>query len=397
MIDILSSQGVGAKLRVIGVGGGGNNAVDRMIEDNVESIDFISVNTDHQALERSKASIRIQLGDKLTRGLGAGGKPEVGQRAADESRDEIAAAISGSDMLFITAGMGGGTGTGAAPVIASIAHDMGILTVGVVTKPFMFEGKPRMRNALEGIAELRKYVDTLVVIPNQKLLEIIDKDTTLTDSFRKADEVLRQGVQGISDLISKPGTINLDFADVKTIMFQKGIAHMGVGRASGKNKTETAAELAIKSPLLETSIAGAKSVLISIAGDAGLALSDIDIAANIINSAIDEDAEIIFGTSINDDLRDEVIVTVIATGLKEDAISTSAQQQKGSMTRMPIGQQRSMHSQHTQPHQPVSQDTGSMRAIRELTPIRDNIQPRVDQDGEPPFEIPIFLQRKRDK
>ncbi|MCL2616497.1 MAG: cell division protein FtsZ [Defluviitaleaceae bacterium] len=394
MIDILSSQGVGAKLRVIGVGGGGNNAVDRMIEDNVESIDFISVNTDHQALERSKASVRIQLGDKLTRGLGAGGKPEVGEKAAEESRDEIAAAISGSDMLFITAGMGGGTGTGAAPVIAAIAHDMGILTVGVVTKPFVFEGKPRLRNALEGIAELRKYVDTLVVIPNQKLLEIIDKDTTLTDSFRKADEVLRQGVQGISDLISKPGTINLDFADVKTIMFQKGIAHMGVGRASGKNKTETAAELAIKSPLLETSISGAKSVLISIAGDNSLALSDIDIAAGIINAAIDPDAEIIFGTSINDDLRDEVIVTVIATGLQDEAppVAVAPQRQP---TRMPIGHQRAQ--QHTQPQQPVSQDTGSMRSVRELTPIRDIAPKNTDPDGDPPFEIPIFLQRKRDK
>jgi len=400
LIDILSTQGVGAKLKVIGVGGGGNNAVDRMIEDNVESIDFISVNTDHQALERSKASVRIQLGDKLTRGLGAGGKPEVGQRAADESRDEIAAAISGADMLFITAGMGGGTGTGAAPVIANIAHDMGILTVGVVTKPFTFEGKPRMRNAHEGIAELRKYVDTLVVIPNQKLLEIIDKDTTLTDSFRKADEVLRQGVQGISDLISKPGTINLDFADVKTIMFQKGIAHMGVGRASGKNKTETAAELAIKSPLLETSIAGAKSVLISIAGDNSLALADIDLAAGIINDAIDPDAEIIFGTSINDELRDEVIVTVIATGLNEDSMPLPATQHasRSNVSRMPGSYQRPAPAQHhTQPLPSVSQDTGSMRTVRELAPIRDVMAPRGEQDGEPPFEIPIFLQRKRDK
>jgi cell division protein FtsZ len=287
---------------------------------------------------------------------------------------------------------------------------MGILTVGVVTKPFVFEGKPRLRNAMEGIAELRKYVDTLIVIPNQKLLEIIDKDTTLTDSFRKADEVLRQGVQGISDLISKPGTINLDFADVKTIMHQKGIAHMGVGRASGKNKTETAAELAIKSPLLETSIAGAKSVLISIAGDASLALADIDIAANIINSAIDPEAEIIFGTSINDELRDEVVVTVIATGLQEEIPQVPAQPKQPA--RMPLGQLRGsshpQHSQqherererdrqqHTQPQQHVSQDTGSMRAIRELTPIRD-ISPKSDPDGVPPFEIPIFLQRKRDK
>ncbi|MDR1066180.1 MAG: cell division protein FtsZ, partial [Clostridiales bacterium] len=297
MIDIVNSQSSGAKLKVIGVGGGGNNAVDRMIADNVESIDFISVNTDHQALDRSKAPTRIQLGSKLTRGLGAGGNPEVGQKAAEETRDEIKDAIEGADMLFITAGMGGGTGTGAAPIIASVAHEMGILTVGVVTKPFAFEGKPRMRNAINGITELKKYVDTLVVIPNQKLLEIIDKTTSIIDAFKKADEVLRQGVQGISDLISKPGMINLDFADVHTVMSQKGIAHMGVGRASGKNTTETAAEIAIKSPLLETSIEGATSVLISIAGDSSLGLFDTDVAATIIGSAIDPDAEIIFGTS----------------------------------------------------------------------------------------------------
>lgn len=380
---------MGAKLRVIGVGGGGNNAVDRMIADNVESIDFISVNTDHQALERSKAPIRIQLGDKLTRGLGAGGKPEVGQRAADESRDEIIQAIQGSDMLFITAGMGGGTGTGAAPVIASIAQELGILTVGVVTKPFMFEGKPRLRNALEGIAELRKYVDTLVVIPNQKLLEIIDKDTTLTDSFRKADEVLRQGVQGISDLISKPGTINLDFADVKTIMFQKGIAHMGVGRANGKNKTETAAELAIRSPLLETSITGATAVLISISGDASLALSDIDTAANIIQNAVDENAEIIFGTSINDDLNDEVIVTVIATGLSDDNHHQAAPQKAQQASRQPIIGSGRSSMLPPQQGRSVSQDTASMRAVKELGPIREG------ESEEATFDIPIFLQRNR--
>jgi len=305
-----------AKIKVIGVGGGGNNAVDRMIEDSVQ-VEFISANTDMQALANSKASIKIALGEQLTRGLGAGGKPETGRQAAEESSESIADKIRGADMLFITAGMGGGTGTGAAPIIASIAREQKILTVGVVTKPFNFEGKKRMRNAISGIEELKKNVDTLVVIPNQKLLEVISKDTSLIESFKKADEVLRQGVQSISDLISKPGMINLDFADIKTIMANKGVAHMGVGYASGKNKTEIAAELAIRSPLLETSINGAKSVLISIAGDLNLGLFDTDIAANIIGNAVDPDAEIIFGTTINQELNDEVIITVIATGLEE--------------------------------------------------------------------------------
>ncbi len=353
-----------AKIVVIGVGGGGNNAVNRMIADNVKSIEFISVNTDNQALNSSKASVKIQLGNKLTRGLGAGGKPEIGRKAAEESSEEVTNAITGADMLFITAGMGGGTGTGAAPVIAALAREQGILTVGVVTKPFNFEGKKRMRNAVEGIEELKKNVDTLVVIPNQRLLEVIDKDTSLVDSFKKADEVLRQGVQGISDLISKPGMINLDFADVRTIMSNKGIAHMGVGRASGKNKTETAAEMAIRSPLLETSINGAKSVLISIAGDLNLGLFDTDVAANIIADAIDPDAEIIFGTTINEDLKDEVIVTVIATGLENDSISSSP----------------------------------TTFSKSETSKFIDNANFKSDfNDGEMSFDIPIFLQKKRNQ
>ncbi|KAI4453455.1 cytosol non-specific dipeptidase [Holotrichia oblita] len=311
---ISSSSESGAVIRVIGVGGGGNNAVDRMIDDNVECIEFISVNTDHQALERSKAPLRIRLGDKLTKGRGAGGRPEIGKKAAEETREEIAQAIQGTTMLFVTAGMGGGTGTGAAPVIAEIAKEMDILTVGVVTKPFNFEGKPRMKNAIEGIDELKKYVDTLVVIPNQRLLEVIDADTSIVQAFQMADEVLRQGVQGISDLVSKPGIINLDFADVSTIMRSQGIAHMGVGRSAAKNKMETAALEAINSPLLETSIEGATSVLLSIAGSANMNMREIDAAATIITNAVDKDANIIFGTTINDDLKDEVIITVIATG-----------------------------------------------------------------------------------
>lgn len=366
MIDIESNDVGNAKIKVIGVGGGGNNAVDRMISDNVQSIEFISVNTDYQALNSSKASIKIQLGDKLTRGLGAGGQPEVGRKAAEESCEEVSSAIAGADMLFITAGMGGGTGTGAAPIIAGLAREQGILTVGVVTKPFNFEGKKRMRNAIEGIEELKKNVDTLVVIPNQKLLEVIDKDTSLIDSFKKADEVLRQGVQGISDLISKPGMINLDFADVRTIMSNKGVAHMGVGYASGKNKTETAAQMAINSPLLETSINGAKSVLISIAGDLNLGLFDTDIAANIIGEAIDPDAEIIFGTTINEELNDEVIVTVIATGLEDDVVSDQPNFNKTS-------------------HPELHNEFDTSRIKQEL------------KSDEMSFDIPIFLQKKRNQ
>ncbi|MCL2461587.1 MAG: cell division protein FtsZ, partial [Defluviitaleaceae bacterium] len=319
MIDIDIEKNSRARIKVIGVGGGGNNAVDRMIEDDVQYIDFIAVNTDHQALERSKAPVRIQLGEKLTRGLGAGGRPETGKRAAEETRDAVAQAIGDTDMLFVTAGMGGGTGTGAAPVIAGIAKELGILTVGVVTKPFEFEGGPRMKNALEGIAELRKNVDTLVIIPNEKIFEVIDDDTPIKESFRKADEVLRQGVLGISELIMIDGLINLDFADVKTIMADKGVAHMGVGRSTGKNKTETAAEQAIRSPLLETTIDGAKSAIICFFGDSSLGMKDVKHASEIVRKAIDPDAEVIFGAAINDDLKDEVVVTVIATGLDENA------------------------------------------------------------------------------
>lgn len=318
MIDILNDSFGSEKILVVGVGGGGNNAIDRMISERVDGIDFISVNTDHQALERSKAPVKIPLGAKLTKGHGAGGRPEIGMKAAEESKEEILQAINEADMIFITAGMGGGTGTGAAPVIAGLAKEQGILTVGVVTKPFMFEGKKRMQNALDGIEELKKNVDTLIVIPNQRLLEIVEKDTSMTEAFSKADEVLRQGVIGISDLISKPGVVNLDFADVRTVMYDKGLAHMGVGHASGKNKAELAVEAAINSPLLETSIDGAKSVLINISGGPDMGLVETNDALNFIQEALDPEAEIIFGTSINDDLKDEVIVTVIATGLANE-------------------------------------------------------------------------------
>ena len=311
------AQNASAQIKVIGVGGGGNNAVDRMIEDNMDGVEFISINTDRQALAKSKAQTRIQIGEKLTRGLGAGGNPEIGEKSADETKDEIAQALKGADMVFITAGMGGGTGTGAAPKIAGVARELDILTVGVVTKPFTFEGKKRMGNAEKGIAELKKNVDTLVVIPNQKLLGVIDKKTSMKDAFKKADEVLQQGVQGISDLICKAGEINLDFADVRTVMSNKGVAHMGIGRGTGENKAEVAAKAAIQSPLLETTIDGAKYILINFCGDENLGLFDVADAADLIKEAIDPEAEIIFGTTINEELHDEVIVTVIATGLDD--------------------------------------------------------------------------------
>ncbi len=318
MLDISNDDFGEAKILVIGVGGGGNNAVDRMISDGIKNISFISVNTDNKVLSKSLADIKIQIGIKSTKGLGAGGRPEVGKGAAQESKEEIAAAVSDYDMVFVTAGMGGGTGTGAAPIIAGIAKEKGILTVGVVTKPFTFEGPVRMKNALSGIEELKKCVDTLIVIPNQKLMEIADKDTSMLQAFKMADDVLKQGVIGISDLISNPGLINVDFADVRSIMADKGLAHLGVGHSKGKDKARTAAELAIRSPLLETSIDGAKSVIINVTGGPDLGMLETNNAAEFIGSLIDPEAEVIFGTSFNDTLNDEVIVTVVATGLTTD-------------------------------------------------------------------------------
>ena len=303
-----------AQIRVLGVGGGGNNAVNRMINANIKSAQFVALNTDKQALYLSKADTRIQIGDKLTRGLGAGGSPEVGERAAEESREAITEAIRGTDLLFITAGMGGGTGTGAAPVIASIAKELGVLTVAVVTRPFSFEGKTRDANARAGIANLRKYVDTLVIIPNDKLLQVVQKGTTMVDAFRIADDVLRQSIQGISDLIVKPSLINLDFADVKTIMKSKGMAHMGIGRAKGDNRMINAVRQAVSSPLLETTIEGATGVIINVIGGFDMSLDEVSEAASLVQDVVDPSANIIFGAGISEDLDKEVTVTVIATG-----------------------------------------------------------------------------------
>lgn len=303
-----------ARIKVIGVGGGGNNAVNRMIDHGVQGIDFIALNTDKQALNSSRAEVKLQLGEKLTKGLGAGANPDIGTKAAEENRNEIAEELKGADMIFITAGMGGGTGTGAAPVIAEIAKEMGILTVGVVTKPFTFEGNKRRKQADNGIEELKTKVDTLVTIPNDRLLQIADKKTTMSDAFMMADEVLKQGIQGISDLISIPNLINLDFADVKTIMSDRGIAHMGIGRAGGDNRAVNAAKEAIKSPLLETSIEGAQSVLLNITGGNDLGIFEVNEAADLIRQSVDSDANIIFGAGIDETLEDEIKITVIATG-----------------------------------------------------------------------------------
>ncbi|MBU9712429.1 cell division protein FtsZ [Evansella tamaricis] len=306
-----------ATIKVIGVGGGGSNAVNRMIENGLQGVDFIAVNTDAQALHLSKAETKLQLGGKLTRGLGAGANPEVGKKAAEESREHLEEILHGADMVFITAGMGGGTGTGAAPVIAEIAREAGALTVGVVTRPFTFEGRKRMMQAGGGISLLKEKVDTLIVIPNDRLLEIVDKNTPMLEAFREADNVLRQGVQGISDLIAVPGLINLDFADVKTIMSEKGSALMGIGVATGENRAAEAAKKAISSPLLETSIEGAQGVLMNITGGANLSLFEVHEAAEIVSSASDSEVNMIFGSVINEELKDEIVVTVIATGFDE--------------------------------------------------------------------------------
>ena len=303
-----------AKIKVIGVGGGGNNAVNRMIDSGVKGVDFIVANTDLQVLNASKAPLKIQIGEALTGGRGAGAKPEVGREAAMESKKEIEDALSGADMVFITCGMGGGTGTGAAPVIAQIAQELGALTVGIVTKPFSFEGKQRMEKAIAGLEELKKNVDTLIVIPNDRLREIIDKKTALVDSFREVDNVLRRGVQAISDLIAVAGLINLDFADVRTVMEKRGNALIGIGIGQGENRATEAARQAVASPLLETSITGATDAIINVTGGENLTLFEVEEAAEVIRTSANTDMNAIFGAVINENLNEEVIVTVIATG-----------------------------------------------------------------------------------
>ncbi|SHF49606.1 cell division protein FtsZ [Ornithinibacillus halophilus] len=360
-----------ATIKVIGVGGGGNNAVNRMIEHGVEGVEFIAVNTDAQALNLSKAEIKLQIGNKLTRGLGAGANPEVGKKAAEESKEQLEEVLQGADMIFVTAGMGGGTGTGAAPVIAQIAKDLGALTVGVVTRPFSFEGRRRSTQAVSGIDSLKNNVDTLIVIPNDRLLEIVDKNTPMLEAFREADNVLRQGVQGISDLIAKPGLINVDFADVKTIMFDKGSALMGIGVATGESRATEAAKKAISSPLLETSIDGAHGILMNITGGMNLSLYEVQEAADLVTNAADEEVNVIFGSVINEDLKDEIVVTVIATGFDEVKQAQQAPRQRPVIN----------NNQHAATKEPE---------VRE----RENSQQQRPKQEEDTLDIPTFLRNR---
>ena len=323
MIEINNNEvEAAAKIIVAGVGGAGNNAVNRMVDEGIDLVEFVGMNTDKQALRLCKAPKTIQLGEKLTKGLGAGAKPEVGEMAAEESKEEIAASLTGADMVFVTCGMGGGTGTGAAPVVAKISKDQGSLTVGVVTKPFRFEAKTRMGNALAGIERLKENVDTLIVIPNDKLLEIVDKRTTMPDALKKADEVLQQAVQGITDLINIPAIINLDFADVQTAMKDKGIAHIGIGRGEGDDKAEIAVKMAVESPLLETSIRGASDIILNISGD--ITLFDANNAASYIQELCGEELNVIFGAKYDDTVKDTCMVTVIATGITDNMAGFSS-------------------------------------------------------------------------
>ena len=365
----------GAVIKVIGVGGGGGNAVNRMIEENVKGVEFITANTDVQALKHSKAETVIQLGPKYTRGLGAGSQPEVGQKAAEESEQVISESLQGADMIFITAGMGGGTGTGAAPVVAKIAKELGALTVGVVTRPFSFEGPKRGRFAAEGIALLKENVDTLLIISNNRLLEVVDKKTPMLEAFREADNVLRQGVQGISDLITAPGYVNLDFADVKTVMENQGTALMGIGVASGEERVIEATKKAISSPLLETSIDGAEQVLLNITGGLDMTLFEAQDASDIVTNAASGDVNIILGTSINEDLGDEIRVTVIATGIDESKKDRKPHRQ----TRQAV-QSMQQTTQSVEMDQPKSQEEASACGDWDIR-REQNTRPKVDESS----------------
>lgn len=369
-----------AKIKVVGVGGGGNNAINRMIEANVKGVEYISINTDKQALISSKTENRIQIGEKLTRGLGAGANPETGKKAAEESREEIKETLKGADMVFITAGMGGGTGTGAAPVVADVAKELGILTVGVVTKPFFFEGNRRMQHAESGIEELKNCVDTLVTIPNERLLQVVEKKTSMIEAFGIADDVLRQGIQGISDLIAVPGLVNLDFADVKTIMFDQGIAHMGVGYASGENRAVEAAKQAIHSPLLETSIEGARGVLLNITAGLDLSLFEVNEASALIREAADSTANIIFGASFDESMKDEMKITVIATGFDDNkgkvktALERQGTTQKSNVSEFAVNK---MKPKEVEKHEVINE-----------------VNDEIDADD---LDIPTFLRMGRKK
>ena len=384
MLEIKTNESeAAAKIIVVGVGGGGNNAVNRMIDEQIAGVEFIAINTDKQALQLCKAPTLMQIGDKLTKGLGAGAKPEIGEKAAEESAEEIQSALKGADMVFVTCGMGGGTGTGAAPVVAEIAKEMGILTVGVVTKPFIFEGKPRMNNALNGIERLKENVDTLIIIPNDKLLQICDKRTSIKDAFCKADEVLQQGVQGITDLIFKPGLINLDFADIQTVMRDKGIAHIGIGVGSGEDKAVDAIKSAMESPLLETTVSGATDIIINFSGDIGI--QEVYEAVSYLTEVAGDEANIIFGNVESVDVPDdEVSITIIATGLHD----VSGKGASAVKVRKPAADKNNAESNGpTYSGQAIKTGTGRSSDSRESSRTYDN------RDME--IKIPEFLQKRR--
>lgn len=380
IIKINDDTEASAKIIVVGVGGAGNNAVNRMVDENIGGVEFIGINTDKQALKLCKAPTALQIGEKLTKGLGAGAKPEVGEKAAEENTEELTQTLKGADMVFVTCGMGGGTGTGAAPVVAKIAKDMGILTVGVVTKPFKFEAKQRMNNAIGGIEKLKESVDTLIVIPNDKLLEIVDRRTTMPDALKKADEVLQQAVQGITDLINVPGLINLDFADVQTVMKDKGIAHIGIGNAKGDDKAIEAVKQAVTSPLLETTIEGASHVIINISGD--ISLIEANEAASYVQELAGESANIIFGAMYDDTVQDEATITVIATGL-------DAQQKNIDVSNAMAGFN---YKPQTTYSKPVSTAPSSRPVNPAGTSYRRPLESNVKNEE---LSIPTFLQKNR--
>ena len=384
MLEIKSNdERTPARILVIGVGGAGNNAVNRMIDENVEGVELIAINTDKQALSLSRATTKIQIGEKLTKGLGAGAKPEIGASAVEENREEIVDIIKDANMVFVTCGMGGGTGTGAAPVVAEMARNLGILTVGVVTKPFGFEGKPRMRNAIEGIERLKENVDTLIVIPNDKLLQICDKRTSIPDALKKADQVLQQGVQGITDLIFKPGLINLDFADIQTVMRDKGIAHIGIGVGSGEDKAVDAIKSAMESPLLETTVSGATDIIINFSGDIGI--QEVYEAVSYLTEVAGDEANIIFGNVESEDVPDdEVSITIIATGLHD----VSGKGASAVKVRKPAADKNNAESNGpTYSGQAIKTGTGRSSDSRESSRTYDN------RDME--IKIPEFLQKRR--
>jgi cell division protein FtsZ len=387
-----------ARIVVLGVGGGGSNAVNRMIQSGVRGVEFIAINTDTQALSRCDAPTRLHIGEKLTRGLGAGGNPNTGEKSAEESADQIADLVRDADMVFIAAGMGGGTGTGAAPIIAQISKDLGALTVGVVTKPFSFEGRQRAKNAEAGIQQLRERVDTLITIPNDRLLEVIDRKTTLEQAFMEVDDVLRQGIQGISELITQPGLINLDFADVKSIMSDSGAALMAIGRGTGESRAQDAARMAISSPLLDISMEGARGVLLNITGGADLALSEINDAAEVIAAAADPEASIIFGAVIDSQVENEVRITVIATGF--DA-SERPQRQSAYRSRLARpSYERSQPQEQPQPQPTVEERDRDRPPERDTGPIRvgtigSTLPEPVFNDQDDDLDIPPFLRGRR--